>query len=217
MAPCTKDRITSRGSWYNSDYALGFIAGWGAHPLDVAIWGMDHDKRGPVRFRGKGGFPTPDGLFNTCATWDVDIRFSSNIPMRFMSENHAAPVVEKYLGKKPGNGTTFFGSEGWVSIGREYASASDPEWLRLREPKGDRRVFYRPGYYAAFIESVRERGPSVAPIEDAVRSDALSHLSLLAIKSAKEVVWDPAAYRIVSPDDLNAAMSHEIRGPWQQS
>ncbi|MCD6347985.1 MAG: hypothetical protein J7L96_11250 [Bacteroidales bacterium] len=21
-------------------YALGFIAGWGAHPLDIAVWGV---------------------------------------------------------------------------------------------------------------------------------------------------------------------------------
>jgi predicted dehydrogenase len=222
MKPCTRDRITSKGSWYCSDYALGFIAGWGAHPLDIAIWGMDHDTRGPIRFQGKGDFPTPDALFNTCATWDVDIKFSSGVSMRFMSDNHAAPIVEKYLAKKPGDGTTFFGSEGWVCIGRGYAAASNPDRLREREPKGDKRVRYRPNYYATFIESVRERNeplfgkriPSVAPIEDAVRSDALSHLSLLAIKSGKEVVWDPKAYRIVYPADLDATRSAEIRGDW---
>ena len=214
MKPCTRDRITSAGSWYCSDYALGFIAGWGAHPLDIAIWGMDHDTRGPVRFQGRGDFPTPDALFNTCATWDVDVTFSSGVTMRFMSDNHAASVVEKYLGRKPGDGTTFFGSKGWVCIGRGYASASNPEWLRDREPKGDRHVLYRPNYYAAFVESVSTRGPSVAPIEDAVRSDAFSHLSLLAIKSGREIVWDPAAYRITSPAGLDAARSAEIRGHW---
>jgi len=50
-----------------------------------------------------------------------------------------------------------------------------------------------------------------------VRSDALSHLSLLAIQSGQEVVWDPAAYRITSPETLNSAMSCEIRGDWAQS
>jgi hypothetical protein len=133
-----------------------------------------------------------------------------------MSDNHAAPVVEKYLGKKPGDGTTFFGSDGWVCIGRGYASASKPEWLREREPKGDKRVLYRPNYYAAFVESVRGRSPSVTPIGDAVRSDAFSHLSLLAIKSGKEVVWDPKAYRIVSPAELDAARSSAIRGDWMK-
>lgn len=33
MAPCTKDRITSRGSWYSSHYAPGFVSGWGARSI----------------------------------------------------------------------------------------------------------------------------------------------------------------------------------------
>jgi len=69
MKPCTKDRITTAASWYCSDYALGFIAGWGAHPLDIAIWGMEDDTKGPIHFRGTGDFPTPKGLFDTCAAW----------------------------------------------------------------------------------------------------------------------------------------------------
>jgi hypothetical protein len=62
-----------------------------------------------------------------------------------MSDNHAAPIVEKYLAKKPGDGTTFFRSEGWVSIVRGYADASNPEWLRIREPEGGERVSHRQG------------------------------------------------------------------------
>ena len=123
MKPCSKDRITSQGSWYCSDYALGFIAGWGAHPLDVAIWGMDSDTKGPVSFRGTGDFPTPNGLFNTCTTWDVEVKFSDGIPMHFMSANHAKPIVEQYRTDAQGanatfqeDGTTFFGSKGWVSL-----------------------------------------------------------------------------------------------------
>jgi hypothetical protein len=63
---------------------------------------------------------------------------------------------------------------------------------------------------------VRDHSPSVGPIGDAVRSDAMSHLSVLAIQSGKEIVWDPKAYRIVSPDELNAKMDHEIRGNWMK-
>lgn len=216
MKPCTKDRLTSKGSWFCADYSIGFVAGWGAHPLDIAIWGMDHDTRGPIRFSGKGEFPTPDALFNTCATWDVEIQFSSGVPMRLMSGNHAMPIVEKYLGKQPDDGTTFFGSEGWITVGRGYAAASNPDWLRIREPEGGRRVLYRANYYAAFVESVRERSASVAPIEDAVRSDTLSHLSLFAIQSGNEVVWDPAAYRVLSPDSLNEQMTKPFRGDWMK-
>lgn len=214
VRPCTADRINSKGSWYCSDYAIGFIAGWGAHPLDMAVWGMDHDTRGPIRFKGTGDFPTPDALFDTCATWDVEIEFSTGVPMRFMSHNHAEPVVKKYIPRPPTDGTTFFGSDGWISVSRGRAAASNPDWLRITDHPGGKRVHYRPNFYAAFVESVRDRSPSVAPIEDAVRSDALSHLSLMAIQSGGDVVWDPTAYRIISPTTLNARMSSETRGEW---
>ncbi len=216
MKPCTRDRITSLGSYFCSDYSIGYIAGWGAHPLDIAIWGLDYDRRGPVSFRGKGEFPTPDALFNNCATWDVEIRFGGGLPMRFMSDNHAQPLVKAYRRNWDGNGTTFFGSKGWISLSRGCVDASNPEWFRLNPCEGDRRVVYHPNYYQAFVDSVRDRSPSIAPVEDAVRSDAISHLSLLAIKSGGEVVWDPEGYRIRSPEELNARMTTEIRGPWRQ-
>ena len=39
LAPYTHDRVIGGGRWHIYDYALGFIAGWGAHPLDIAHWG----------------------------------------------------------------------------------------------------------------------------------------------------------------------------------
>jgi predicted dehydrogenase len=217
MRPCTKNRITNEGSWFCSDYSIGFIAGWGAHPMDIAIWGIDDDTKGPVKFRGTGNFPTPDGLFNTCATWDVGIDFATGTKMRFMSDDIAEPVIKKYRRNSSTNGTTFYGSKGWLSLSRGLAEASNPEWLKLRQIEGDRRVRYHKDFFSAFVESVRDRSPTVAPIDDAIRTDAISHLSLMAIKSGGEVVWDSKAYRILSPDSLNSEMSSKIRGDWAQS
>lgn len=217
VAPCTKDRITSGGSWFCRDYALGFIAGWGAHPLDFAVWGLDYDQAGPVKLKGTGVFPPAKDLFNACTHWDVAIDFGGKVSMRFVSGDHAEKLVGGYLDKIAGDGTTFVGSEGWVSLSRGSAAASNPEWLRMKQCEGERRVVYRPNYYHGFVDTVRERAPSVGPIGEAVRSDALSHLSLMAIESGDEVVWDPKAYRIVSPASLDAKRSTEIRGAWRQS
>jgi predicted dehydrogenase len=218
MKPCTQDRITRHGSWYCSDYALGFIAGWGAHPLDVAIWGMDSDTKGPISFRGTGDFPTPKALFDTCATWDVEVKFHDGILMHFMSNNFAEPIAKKYRGDNwEANGTTFFGTKGWVSLSRNSYAASNPDWFKLNPCAGDKRVLYRNKYYKAFVESVRERSPSVAPIQDAVRSDAISHLSIMAIKTGGEVVWDPKKYKVESPKELNDQMHCPVRGDWKQS
>ncbi|MFQ5806782.1 MAG: Gfo/Idh/MocA family protein, partial [Phycisphaerae bacterium] len=47
-APYTVDRCRREGAFHIYDYALGFIAGWGAHPLDIAQWGNDADHTSPV-------------------------------------------------------------------------------------------------------------------------------------------------------------------------
>lgn len=216
MKPCSKDRITSAGSWHCSDYALGFIAGWGAHPLDIAIWGLDYDQKGPFKVRGTGVTATPDALFNTVTTWDVNIDFAS-VKMRFLSDEAAQPIVSQYRKNWCGDGTTFFGPKGWVSLSRGGVAASNPDWFREKLPDSAKRVLYKPNYYRAFVESVRDRTPSVTPIGDAVRSDAISHLAVLAIQSGGEVVWDPKAYRIVSPDALNSKMTAPVRGEWKVS
>ncbi len=216
MRPCSKDRLTGKASWFCSDYALGFIAGWGAHPLDCAIWGLDYDQNGPVTFKGTGGFPPATDLFNACTRWDVDIDFGGKIKMKFVSSDKRE-VAQGFNTKIPDNGTLFIGSEGWVSISRGSAQASNMDWLRLRQCEGNKRLITHKNYSEYFVNAVRERLPSIAPVEDAVRSDSLSHLSLLAIKEGKKVSWDPKAYKILSPAELNSKMSTEIRGNWHQS
>lgn len=217
MRPCTKDRITSAGSWFCADYAIGFIAGWGAHPLDISIWGLDYDQQGPFKIRGTGTVATPDALFNTITSWDVHMEFAGGIKTRFMSDDIAKPVVEAYRKNWTGDGTTFFGPKGWVSLSRGGYAASNPEWFREKMGPDARRVPYQNQYYRAFVDAVRHHTPSIAPVGDAVRSDALSHLSVLAIESGKEITWDPKAYRIVSPEPLNGRLSHPVRGDWKQA
>ena len=131
----------------------------------------------------------------------------------------AAPISNGNFRCQPDFGSTGLSrkSSVWVSLSRGGVAASNPEWFREKLPDSAKRVLYKPNYYRGFVESVRDRTPSVAPIGDAVRSDALSHLSLLAIKSGGEVVWDPKAYRIVSPDALNSQMTAPARGDWKVS
>jgi hypothetical protein len=155
-------------------------------------------------------------LFDTCASWDVEVKFHGGVPMRFMSTNHAAPIVKQYREDSQGDGTTFFGSKGWISLSRNGSVASNPDWLKLRRCEGSNRVLYRNKFHKAFVDSVRERSPSVAPIQDALRSDALSHLSLMAIKSGGEVVWDPKKYKIKSPKNMRDQMHHPVRAGWKQ-
>jgi hypothetical protein len=154
----------------------------------------------------------------------VAIQFADGVSLHFQSSDHAAKHVDTYRRKivrgadgtsqTPADGTTFYGTKGWVSLSRAASEASNPEWLRLKECEGTDRVVYHNRYHAAFVESVRSRSHFVAPIEDAIRSDTISHVSLLAIQGGQEVVWDPLAYRFTSPTSLNSALARPARGNW---
>lgn len=212
MRPCTRDRITSAASWHCSDYSLGFIAGWGAHPLDIALWGQEFDIAGPWKIRGTGKAATPDGLFNAISSWKVELQFHSGLAAGFSSDDAARTAVEKYRRHWAPDGTTFFGSKGWVSLSRGGVEASNMDWFRIKGGTGWKSLAYRSNYYSAFVEAIGARTRSVAPIEDAIRSDAISHLAVLAIESGREVTWDPAMRSILGPESLRGNMS---RPTWE--
>ena len=58
------------------DYALGFLAGWAAHPLDLLQWAFDTHLAGTWEVEGTGLIPR-QGRNNVVLNWDVRVRFSS--------------------------------------------------------------------------------------------------------------------------------------------
>ena len=64
--PHTQDLCSADGArktwWFITDYALGFIAGWGIHPLDIALWGGGDLLSGPARGPGARFLPHGRGL-----------------------------------------------------------------------------------------------------------------------------------------------------------
>jgi glucose-fructose oxidoreductase len=213
LRPCTTDRITSAGSWHCSDYAIGFIAGWGAHPLDVAILAVDSDTKGPFTVSASGEFPGP-GLFDACKEWDGTFRFADGVALEFRSAAKAREKVAAYRKDWNADGTTFFGSDGWISLSRGGFDASEPELMRGNRAAGPKTIRYAPNYYGAFLASIRSREPSLCPVEDAARSDALSHLTLLALTHKTELIWDPATSSLQAPAGGTEWLDRPGRAPY---
>lgn len=213
-APYTVDRCRREGSFHIYDYALGFIAGWGAHPLDIVQWGMDADDSGPVYFDGRGEIPVK-GLLDTVAWWDVDCEYANGVKLHFMCHRLAKDIVMKYRERWVGHGTTFFGSDGWVSVDRSGLYASDPKLLEIKLRPDDVHLYRSPGQDRNFIDCIKTRQPTVNPIESAIRSDTISHLSNIAIRAGRPIRWDPAAEQIVGNDHAARMLSRPLRAPWR--
>ena len=198
-SPYTADRCTSEGAWYVTDNAIGFIAGWGAHPLDIAQWGNGTDDSGPLHFEGSGEFFEPGGLFDSIEKWDVHCRYANGVKLHFFSHHYMPQYVEGKREKIQSHGTTFWGSDGWVSVDRSAIEASSPELLEMVFPE-EKKLYVSENHYANFIDCVRNRRDPVSNIDAAVRSDTISHLCDILIRSGQnQLEWDPLSEQIATP------------------
>lgn len=210
--PFNTDRCFNRGKNWISDYALGFIAGWGAHPLDIAQWGSDHDHTSPIEYEGSGVFPR-NGLFNTAVSWDVKCTYANGVKLRFLSTDKAGPVLEKF-GKFGGYGTLFVGTEGWVNVDRSRVYAYPDLLLKAFIKPDEIRLYKSNNHKQNFLDCIKSRSQPVSPVTVAVRSDTISHLSDIAIRMGRKIMWDPENERIINDEAAGRRLSREMRSPW---
>ena len=185
--------------WHDYDYALGWIAGWGAHPLDILVWGYDTHKTGPWEVEGTAHIPTTNRN-NVVMKWDVDIRMANGVKMKF---------------RPGGDYTEFKGTEGWIGISRGGIKADPPSLLKINLKPDDVHLVESRRHGGNFLESVKTRKDPVSHIEDAVRSDIFSHVSDIAIREGRKIVWDPEKEEIIGDEAASRRLSRAWREPWR--
>jgi len=216
MKPYTKSRCTPWGTYHIYDYALGFIAGWGAHPVDIAQWGLDKDHTSPVKYEGTGKMP-PEGLFDTVDYWDVNCEYADGVTMRFMCTRAAKEVVGKIDQRKlpfQDHGTRFVGEDGWINVSRQGVYASTRELQRMKIKDEEKPVYQSSSQARNFVECMRTRKATINPLESAIRSDTVSHISDISIRTGKTIQWDPEKERIVGNEAAGKMLDRSMRKPW---
>ena len=209
--------------WFNYDYALGFIAGWGVHPLDIAYWGHPAMLNGPLTVEGKVIIPT-SGACNTGIAWDVNFAFADGVRMQYRGTrngyeetnalNDLRPWQDKY-GQIPDHGTAFEGTDGWVVVYRGGMRTSPASLAEGPSDAGGVRLTQSPSHVRNFLEAVRSRGQTICPIDEAVQADILCHLSDIASRLDRKLTWDPAKERFLNDDEANRKLAKRpARKPW---
>lgn len=218
--PYCADRISRQGSWYIYDYAIGFIAGWGAHPLDQLQWWADELSLGiPVEYQATGGIA--DGpLFNTVERWNMEATYANGLKLTFQDRVTAR---EKASGlpngmSEPinaiGDGTMFVGNKGWISVSRGALKASSDELRRKAKDPGPIRLPVSRNHFGHFADCVLSRQQTIAPLESAIRSDIISHMGDICIRTGETVRWDPVKKTVVGSADAVKMMHRPMRAPW---
>ncbi|MDR1958374.1 MAG: Gfo/Idh/MocA family oxidoreductase [Planctomycetaceae bacterium] len=214
--PYTTDRCKPNGTYWIYDYSIGYLGGWGAHPLDIMVWGSDADLQGTVTVEGTGDLPAK-GLYDCVYNWDMEIKFG-DVPLRF---------------KTGGDRTRFIGEHGWIEVRRGAGlTGGDPDtWARNAENAGlsasDPKLLETPldgepilkktpsaNHIDDFIRSIKSGQQPVSTLKDAVRSDNISHLCDIAVRTKSAVKWDPVKMTLIDPTpEQTAILSRPMRAP----
>ena len=205
-APYTANRVNNSHWFHISDYALGFMAGCGIHTIDIATWGNDTDLTGPVEVEGTGEFPR-DGLCNCATGWDVDLKFDNGVTINFTD------------GERNPLGVKFEGTDGWVFVKEEHLGGkpdASPKSL-LEKPIGPNEVHLPVSnhHQQNFLDCVKTRASTVAPVEVAVRSDTLCQLSDIAMRLGRKLRWDPENEKFINDTQADRMLKRPIRSPWR--
>lgn len=213
---CLAERGHRKGIYHISDYAIGFIGGWGAHPLDQLQWWADAEGLGiPVKYEGKGTLPA-EGLFNTLTRWDVACTYANGLVLRFVDFATAREKgVIPHLAECPGeHGTLYVGDKGWVSVTRGSWKTFPDDLMRKGKEPGERRLMVSQNHARNFIDGVLERKQPISNLESAVQSDLISQLSDIAVRTGRVITWDPAKGAVVGDAEAARLASRPMRKPW---
>jgi glucose-fructose oxidoreductase len=197
MVPFTANRCNPPGTYMIYDYSIGYLGGWGAHPLDIMVWGSDADISGMIEIEGTGKIPT-EGLHDTVYDWDMKGKLGK---------------VE-FTFKPGGDSTKFIGPKGWIQVRRGGIKASDPEMLKTVIDPAGAKLQFSTNHYQNFVDAIKSRKPAVSPIEDSVRSDIISLLCDIAVRKERKITWDPKKEVIVGDADAAKMIHRDMRAPW---
>jgi predicted dehydrogenase len=203
-APHTPKRVESSHSWYwISDYCVGYIAGWGVHHVDSAHQGMGADRTGPVEVEGRGLFPR-DGLYDTAMHWRVELSYPGGVKL-----------IDTDVSRQR-MGVTYEGTEGTVYTWRGGRLETDPPGLRSAVLGDDAaRVHPSDDHMKNFLDCIRTRAETAAPVEVAHRSTTVCNLAAISMLLGRKLRWDPARERFLGDGEANRLLARAPRAPWR--
>jgi predicted dehydrogenase len=195
-APYTFNRCHWNWRW-NRDYSGGMVTDWGAHYIDMAHWGMGTEDTGPVEIEGKGDFPGVGELWNTATSFAFECQYANGVKMTV---------------KSGGGGVRFEGTDGWVDLA---GGTNLPAGAKAVIEPGDLRLYESRDQHGNFIECVKSRARTAAPVDVAHRSITPAHLGNIAMLLGRKLKWDPAQEHFVGDATANAMLSRPYRAPWR--
>ena len=190
-------------SWrWTLTYGGGQLMDWIGHHNDIAHWGLDMDKSGPISVEAKNWeFPETE-VYDSPVSYDVISKYENDIEVVISSRNTM--------------GTKWIGENGWVHVTRGKVTASNPAWAEDGFTAGEWKTYKNPGHQRNFIDCVKSREDTIANAETAHRSITPGHIAYVSHALSTPIKWDPKAEKVVGNDEAQKKlMALPYRGDWE--
>jgi len=192
----------SRPGWLRiQDYGAGMITGWGSHHLDIAQWAMDTELTGPVEIVGQAEYPK-DGLWDVHGQFRIEYTYANGVKL-ICADN-----------KKNKQGILFEGTEGWVYVKRGQLDTHPKSLLTSTIGPNETNLYESNNHKANFLECIKSRAETVAPVEVGHRSCTVCLLGDIAMRLGRKLKWDPEEEKFINDAEANRMRSRPMRSPW---
>jgi len=188
---------------FGLDYSGGQTTNLGAHGIDLVQWANGTDGTGPVEVEDLGGEYPSDGLFTTPTKVHFRARYANGAELICKTQKN-----EMYR---------FEGTEGWIEA-PTYSNdfTCSPESLKTSAiGPGETHLYESNDHHRNFLDCIKTRGRTAAPVEVGHGSVTICHLGNIAMKLQRKLRWDPGTERFTDSDEANQMLSKPMRGPWR--
>lgn len=201
--------------WYN--FGTGDIGNDGAHEIDIARWGLGVDEF-PISVSAIGGkyYFDDDQQFPDHATcvWEwpgngqVGQRRQLMFEMRIWSKNYPYNCD---------NGVEFYGTRGMLMVSKRGKLMM---WTEDNKPVESPKPMQIPSlpssHQADFLNAIANGTKPSADIEIGHQSTALIHLANIAVRTGRQIQFDPSTQTISDDPAANQLLSRTYReeGHW---
>lgn len=213
MEPYIPTRVYQNWRW-NYNTGGGQLLDWIGHHGDIAHWGLGFDTSGPSEVEGHGEFPPANAIWNTATKYNVECLYRKEVT------GYPVDVKMTIAGGSPAiaMGTKWIGTDGWVWVDRSGFDASNPDWVKPEQlPDNLRKVrlYESAEHRRNFLDCMRSRKPTIAPVETAHHSIIPGHLGLISMLTGRKIHWDVQKEIILNDPGASELLSRPYRDPYR--
>jgi predicted dehydrogenase len=202
-APWVPYRGILHWNWrWMMDYSGGQLTDWAGHHIDIAHWGLDLERTGPVEIEGRGVYPK-DGIYDVPMEYKFTCKYANGIVMT-VANNRQIP-----------QGTKWYGESGkWIYVKRGKLEANPPSVLKEVIGPDEDKLYESRDHRQNFLDCIKSRKETIAPAEVGHRSISVGLLGEIAMLTERRLRWDPDREVFVNDEQANRMLSRPMRSPW---